>query len=325
MYALYFITACLRAYRDRVKNKTSIQIILNIFKISRSTLYKWVHEYLDTQKLDLSKNFFNTRKFNRDINTYPKKITEECNKYILEYIEKNPQFNFKKLRKQLEDKFYAKISRSTLSSFLKKNNITRKRIQIKEIPVNKEKYIKDKQNLKQNLINSRKNFVSIDETAAFVGATSNYGYSKKGRKCIIKQKKKKKHFSVVMAITKRKVLSYQIIDGAFNGTKFNDFIKDKVIPKTKKALLLDNARIHHFKEFKQTMKDKKHKYFYNVAYSPEYNPIEYVFNTFKTFLKQHCFNTINELRSVINKFIKSLSGKTLTEYFNKSLNNLFNE
>jgi transposase len=42
--------------------------------------------------------------------------------------------------------------------------------------------------------------------------------------------------------------------------------------------MMDNARTHHTKLFKKSIKSKNLKIIYNIPYHSKYNPIEYVFS-----------------------------------------------
>ena len=86
-----------------------------------------------------------------------------------------------------------------------------------------------------------------------------------------------------MAMTKRKILDYKIVSNSSNAETFMNFIKGQIVPKTKKTLFMDNARIHHYKKFKSYVNSIKRKVIYNVLYMPIYNPIEYVFNSLKMY------------------------------------------
>jgi transposase len=51
-------------------------------------------------------------------------------------------------------------------------------------------------------------------------------------------------------------------------------------------VFLDNLSVHHSKIVRQFMKDKELEVLFNVPYSPDYNPIENVFNILKQKFKK---------------------------------------
>lgn len=103
--------------------------------------------------------------------------------------------------------------------------------------IDAEKYKLDVLNLKNSIKNIRKNIISIDETSIELGSRPNYGWSEKGKICEFKTTSKRKRYSLILAISKTKVIGYKILDGTFKTDNFNLFIKENVIPKSKKASL----------------------------------------------------------------------------------------
>jgi hypothetical protein len=55
-------------------------------------------------------------------------------------------------------------------------------------------------------------------------------------------------YSIYEAISKDKVISHELIKGAYNTDKFNDFVINKVVPNmTNNTILMDGAIIHKSK------------------------------------------------------------------------------
>ena len=134
----------------------------------------------------------------------------------------------------------------------------------------------------------------------------------------------------MLAINKTKVIGFQLVRGSFNGESFKTFITDTIIPKSKKAsLLMDNARIHHYRKFVDMMKENNHNIIYNIPYSPQFNPlslrvnpIEYVFNVLKTEIRNNCIDTYKQLHIKIELFVRKMNSIGFRKYFQKSYDNL---
>ena len=124
-------------------------------------------------------------------------------------------------------------------------------------------------------------------------------------------------------IDDNKVIHLKIIENSANGENFIDFIKEGILKlgnNKKYYLLLDNARIHHYRVFKDFISSCPNlECIYNVPYSPEYNPIEHIFNEAKNFLKNKsiCNKTIK--KNIIDSFNK-VKSKNIKNYYKKSLN-----
>lgn len=112
----------------------------------------------------------------------------------------------------------------------------------------------------------KENIISIDESSFDTHINSHYGWSKKGTAIKVKKVKQRIRFSIISAISIKKVINTKIIKGSINEETFTDFIKEVVNKvESNKVLFMDNARIHHA------------KILYNVPYCSELNLIEMVF------------------------------------------------
>ena len=132
MYTSLIVSIFINAYLNRHITKSTIDYIINNtingIHISRSTLYKWVDLYAEDE------NFLNSlkaSKFERKkiINILPnKKITPECEKFIIDKVTINPIINLKKLRNDVNDIFCINVSTNCIFKTIKRNNLTYKTI-----------------------------------------------------------------------------------------------------------------------------------------------------------------------------------------------------
>lgn len=99
--------------------------------------------------------------------------------------------------------------------------------------------------------------------------------------------------SFISAISQDRVISSQVIEGAFDSVLFENFIyhtlrsvrTDKDLCNKKVVLLMDNAKIHKFSEVMKTAKKFKVSVLFNAEYSPWLNPVEQLFSHMKKKLK----------------------------------------
>lgn len=100
-----------------------------------------------------------------------------------------------------------------------------------------------------------------------------------------------------------------------------NFIKQLPIT-TNSVLFFDNACIHHSKIVVNYLTENNIKFIYNVPYSPEYNPIEFMFSKVKTNIKKLNNTTLNELKQNIQSAYETITESDLTNSFNHSFNSL---
>jgi transposase len=81
---------------------------------------------------------------------------------------------------------------------------------------------------------------------------------------------------------------YEVHEKSINIEIFIDFLKDlrEVCHKEKIALFLDNLRVHHSNKVKEYCLTHNIPLIFNIAYSPEYNPIENFFSLVKNKYKR---------------------------------------
>lgn len=166
------------------------------------------------------------------------------------------------------------------------------------------------------------NIISIDETSIDSHISNNYGWNKRGKKIVNTITHPKCRYSLILAISNKKVIHRQIIKGSSNGEIFLKFIKDlikKIHTENNNYIILDNARIHHYKKLKEYIKSKPNiRLIYNIPYTPETNPIERVFKDLKKDLRNKKINNDN-LIGEIKKSLNNVNKKNFKKYFNKSL------
>jgi transposase len=138
---------------------------------------------------------------------------------------------------------------------------------------------------------------------------------------IVNKIKQRIRYSVISAVSNRKVINTKIIKGSVNSIMFIEFIKE-VIDKIKdnNVLFMDNARIHHSKLFTEYMKTVKNKILYNVPYCSELNPIEMVFSQVKSIVHKKDNNENSQkLQNNIRNGFNKITQENLKGYYKKSL------
>ena len=128
-----------------------------------------------------------------------------------------------------------------------------------------------------------------------------------------------KRYTLICAISNRKIIATKIISKTTNGEDFLDFIKNDLRHIKNSYLFLDNARIHHYKKIKEYIVTTSNKLIYNVPYSPEYNPIEMVFSKSKYIVRK---DWKRNLLDNIYKSIKNITATDLKSFYKKSLSEL---
>lgn len=298
------------------KMNNIVLTIKQIFGISSSILYVWRDSYKLNGKIV-------TKKIGRP----PKsgKITDAIEKYVINYYVKQKKYNIKNLRRSIKRIFNVSVKRSSIYGILKKNKITLKKTSVDRSPYSdttkKEKYNKLKEELNYESKNTD-NVISYDESYMSPELLKRkYGWSKKGTKAIQKVNGKtyRQGKSMMMAISNKKTIAFKLHKGPVKGNHICDFIMSEVIKNdTGKTLLMDNAQSHKNKKLKEEMKRTGNKIVFNVPYSPQTNPIEYMNNVVKNDLKKQNIENVNNLENKLAKIINIIPEKIYQNCFRKA-------
>lgn len=301
MYCKKFKDIVVKYYNN---NDCSAKKIIKLFGISNGSLFKW--------KKDTNCHYKLTRN---------RKLTPRIKAYIRAYVISRINFKYKLLLRNIVRNFGVKIGKTTLYNTINKLNITKKKISRRYIYKNKMKHKKDINNFKKKIKNITLNeIISVDECHFNTEMSSKYGWSVKGQRIFMKNHIcKKERYTLLCGISNNEIIHYEIIKNSANGEIFLNFIKNLIIKdnNTRKYILLDNARIHHYKKMKNEISKTSYGLIYNIPYMPEYNPIEQVFGKIKNIIynSNKTFN-LSKLKNIL----KNVKQKELKNFYNKSLN-----
>lgn len=319
MYSIEIIKSCINLYlklkKDNIIGKKRIKYIQDTFNIHINTVYNWIKKYFNFNIYSF--NFSNYKTYFKYKN---KKIIPSVETFIINSIDNNNNFNIRKIKQNIKNKFNIQISKSSIYFVLHKNNLTYKKMYVKNIPYDQDKIINLKTELKHKINNINKNdFISYDEMSIYLNSVPYKGWSPKGKDCFIKTKNKtiyNKRYSLGMSIDTNSNIDFTIKEKALNGDNFNSFMK-KINKKNNKNIFLDNASIHKNKLFKNIVDKNKWNIIYNIPYHSHLNPIEYVFSLLRKKILNDNVGTINELIISILQFKMNINKNHVKNIFNK--------
>lgn len=165
--------------------------------------------------------------------------------------------------------------------------------------------------------------IFVDETSIYLGIGSDYGWGLKGQKLQQKNQAKRESFSVLTAITDRKVLGSMILQGGMTQDDYCGFLCTLILSleelkyATSIVIFGDNLKAHKTELIYTTLGERMTLLF-NASYSPMLNPIETFFSKFKKLIKSHTCNTEKQILTAVQE---SMEGFT-TQNFNGYMRNL---
>lgn len=210
---------------------------------------------------------------------------------IADALRNNPFLCAKDLRQLLKEKEVVSCkSDSTVRKWLHEMNFSRKRVSGKYVVRNQS--VADKVTNFKGLLRTIpvSNTISIDETAVYFSENSKYGYTPRGvplrhraqpgRKSICRR------MTLLMAVSADKVIHHKLFDGSCNSSLFSEFIRE--LPQScPQHVLMDNVAFHKTIAVRTTLKECGLNEVFVPPYSPQFNPIEYIFGALKKSLRRY--------------------------------------
>jgi transposase len=184
--------------------------------------------------------------------------------------------------------FNISMSQSTVSRCLKKLQITRKILSKVPIERNSQRVIDLRYNYVREInVFQDRQFVFLDECGFNLHTSRNYGYSPINTKAYINVPGNRgQNISLMAAISITGIVGYEIIDGAYSGDSFMDFITRLLVPFFTEnpgcILIMDNCRFHHRSDVITLLNTNRITYKFLPPYSPMFNPIEEFFGLIKS-------------------------------------------
>ena len=137
--------------------------------------------------------------------------------------------------------------------------------------------------------------VFVDETSKDGrDAFRKYARSKKGTKAVVKLPfSRGQRVSILAAVDTSGFFGWKCTRGTFTRRKFHDAFAEVILPHLnpwplpRSIVILDNAKIHMYKELEDMVHQCGARLIFLPPYSPELNPIEVCFGQLKRWIQRH--------------------------------------
>ena len=255
------------------------------------------------------------------------KKLKDCHiRALEEMISDDCSITLEKMKENLLDRFNLDVSVSTISRYLIGFKYSFKRISVQSEKANslENKLIRKEfaQNFFESWFKKIDDLIFIDETGFTVSMREFYGRSKVGKKAIkTVERPFTMNYTLTAAMSNKEIFYYEICVGAMDAKKFASFIR-KFCNEIKnrhlesQIIFMDNVKFHKTDDIQELVDAKGHDLQYLPPYSPQLNPIEYLFHEWKGFVRaQHPTDQASLLRMIDDAQI-SIPERHFQNYFN---------
>lgn len=255
------------------------------------------------------------------------KFGKDYNRAICELVSNKSTITLKQCQQHFREKaseYNNKIpSISTINRIMIAEGFTFKDLQPVPIERNSPSTIELRRRyaIKYSGLESRANFVFLDEFGCNLSMRRNKGRSLVGRRAFVQVSGKRgANLSVCAALDINGPIHYMRKLNAFDAVNFMTFLEELIekLPtheNMENFLIMDNVAFHKTNAVQNLLKSMKIKFFYLPPYSPMLNPIEECFSKVKTSIKRAESNSNFELYAAIDDAFKAITPSDCVGWF----------
>jgi transposase len=159
--------------------------------------------------------------------------------------------------------------------------------------------------------------VFIDETSASTNMTRRYGRGARGERLVCKVPHGHwKTSTFVAALRHNRITAPLLLDGPMNGPSFLAYVEQILAPTLRlgDVVIMDNVSTHKVAGVREAIEACGARLLYLPPYSPDLNPIEQFFSTFKSILRKVAARSISALWNAISSAVKAFSPRECAAY-----------
>lgn len=159
--------------------------------------------------------------------------------------------------------------------------------------------------------------VFLDETGSNLSMTPTHAWAPSGVCAHAKRPTFTSNLSVLGAVRLSGLCAWHGYDGAVDGDRFVDYLKNKLVPTLTvgDVVIMDNARIHKVEGVQATIEAVGARAVYLPPYSPQLNPIELVWSLLKRQLRHQAARSVAAWFAIVNSSLRALTRSTLDGFF----------
>ena len=261
-------------------------LLSEIFGPKERTIRRWYARFRTTGSVD-------DRPVTRRTSRWPAHVVEDVERYVASH----PTFYIEELQEYLRVQFpeLTNISNATICRALNFDmKLTRKKLTkaAREAMPHEIKYFKDKL---EPIYSYPEQLIFLDETSKDGrDAFRRFARSKRGTKAVVKLPfSRGKRVSVLAALDCSGFVAWKCVEGTYTRRVFQNAFSEKIIPLLnpwplpRSIVIMDNAKIHCYKELEKSIHQVGARLIYLPPYSPELNPIEVCFGQLKKWIQKH--------------------------------------
>lgn len=264
MYSMDVRKVVVRAY---VTFDMSCRQVAPLMGVSKSTVHRWAHPHSNAERPTNRPNRVKATAFVLDTIRY--------------HLDRDPFLTAVDLANLVQRDCDIKLSKNTIPSCLRRIGYSRKKTYARSpdtlaMQVRRNEYQAQIQTVNMHDV------ISIDETCFYMDAKPSYGYAQKGTRIGVPLTRyRKSKVTLILAVGTGGVQHWSLFHGSVDGKTFAKFVTEIPRLPNQRHLLMDNVSFHKSQCVVDALSQRGMVALFNAPYTPEWNPVEYVFSKVK--------------------------------------------
>ena len=159
--------------------------------------------------------------------------------------------------------------------------------------------------------------VWVDETCVRSHMCRRYGYGPRGKRVRLKTRPRTKQYTMVCAMDVDGVVLRHVFPGKLDTSRWRAFVEELVdrLEGETRFVLWDNLNIHHDPGPISLLEQNSHIVLFTPPYSPEANPIEYMFSQLKSHLRAFNAQGAVALRAAVDRGLALIETQHILAFY----------
>lgn len=125
------------------------------------------------------------------------------------------------------------------------------------------------------------------------------------------------NYTLICALSVAGPLAPLLLDGAVTGESFEYYVRHDLGPQLRagQVVIMDNLSSHHRAAIRTLIEAQGCTLLYLPPYSPDFNPIEWLFSQLKARVRRDARRTVQTLFHAIGDALRAVSGQSVRHWF----------
>jgi transposase len=170
----------------------------------------------------------------------------------------------------------------------------------------------------QPYLNQPERLVFVDESGFHTAMTRGYARAPSRQRAVgVAPRNHGRNYALICALTHAGPLAPLLIDGAVNGESFEHSVQHELGPQLQSGqlVIMDNLSSHHRATVRTLIEDRGCTLLYLPPYSPDFNPMEWLFSRLKAQVRRDARRNVETLFQAIGDALHVLAGEDVRHWF----------